>query len=176
MTKSLSNFVFDELTQASSEQTTRRERIFEAGQIKWLVLYLIEQAPKYAYEVIKQIGEIVGGGYSPSTGTIYPALAYLEEMQYIVTEADGSDRKQYLITAAGSAQLVKEQETIQSLLERFEVKRELHNNKQLIDACRAMENLKTALKMKLHQQKPDAALVRKIAATIDEAAVKITQL
>lgn len=176
MTKSLSNFVFDELTQASREPATRRERIFETGQTKWLVLYLIEQSPKYAYEVIKQISEIVGGGYSPSTGSIYPALAYLEEMQYILTDTDDSNRKQYLITAAGKAQLVEEQEIIQSLLERFEMKRELHNNKQLIDACRAMENLKTALKMKLHQQEPDAELVRKIAATIDQAAVKITQL
>ena len=61
-----------------------RKRLFEAGHMKLLVLYLIAQAPQFSYDIIKEIGNIVGGGYSPSTGTIYPTLNYLEEQRLVV--------------------------------------------------------------------------------------------
>ena len=75
-----------------------RKRLFEAGHMKLLVLHLISQAPKFSYDIIKDVGAIVGGGYSPSTGTIYPTLNYLEEQQYIHAELNAEDRKQYSVT------------------------------------------------------------------------------
>jgi Predicted transcriptional regulators len=73
--------------------------------MKLLVLHLISQAPKFSYDIIKDVGAIVGGGYSPSTGTIYPTLNYLEEQQYIHAELNAEDRKQYSVTQSGLAHL-----------------------------------------------------------------------
>ena len=42
----------------------RKQRLFEVGQMKLLALHLISFAPKYGYDLIKEVGEIVGGGYS----------------------------------------------------------------------------------------------------------------
>ena len=39
----------------------RKQRLFEAGQMKLLALHLISFAPKYGYDLIKEVGEIVGG-------------------------------------------------------------------------------------------------------------------
>ena len=41
----------------------RRGRLFEAGRMKLLVLYLIQQSPKHGYEIIKEISDLVGGDY-----------------------------------------------------------------------------------------------------------------
>lgn len=68
----------------STVPSARKQRLFEAGQMKLLVLHLIAQAPKYGYDLMKDIADIVGGGYSPSAGTIYPTLNYLEQQQYIL--------------------------------------------------------------------------------------------
>lgn len=85
----------------NSDKPSRKSRLFESGHMKLLVLSLIEQAPRYGYEIIKSIGELVGGGYSPSTGTIYPTLSYLEDMQFVSIEKPDGDRKQYKITVTG---------------------------------------------------------------------------
>ena len=76
----------DLLTDSERIQTSRKNRLFEAGHMKLVVLHLISLAPKHGYEIIKEIGEIVGGGYTPSAGTIYPTLNYLEDMQFISVE------------------------------------------------------------------------------------------
>ena len=87
----------------------RKQRLFEAGQMKLLALHLISFAPKYGYDLIKEVGEIVGGGYCPSAGTIYPTLNYLEGQQFVQVALDDAERKQYRITALGLKHLEVEQ-------------------------------------------------------------------
>ena len=154
----------------------RRGRLFEAGRMKLLVLHLIQQSPKHGYEIIKEISDLVGGGYSPSAGTIYPTLNWLEDMSFVTVENTESDRKQYHITQAGIAHLQQQQTIKQELLEKLQTRREIHNNDQLLDIHRAMENLKTSLRLKLKAQDFNPEQVRQIAEKIDQAAVEITRL
>lgn len=154
----------------------RRGRLFEAGRMKLLVLHLIQQSPKHGYEIIKEIGDLVGGGYSPSAGTIYPTLNWLEDMSFVSIENTEADRKQYHITQAGIAHLQQQQTITQELLEKLQTRREIHNNDQLLDIHRAMENLKTSLRLKLKNQDFNPEQVRQIAEKIDQAAVEITRL
>ncbi|RKG37954.1 PadR family transcriptional regulator [Acinetobacter rongchengensis] len=154
----------------------RRGRLFEAGRMKLLVLHLIQQSPKHGYEIIKEIGDLVGGGYSPSAGTIYPTLNWLEDMNFVTVEHTAGDRKQYHITPTGIAHLQQQQTITQELLEKLQTRREIHNNDQLLDIHRAMENLKTSLRLKLKNQDFNPEQVRQIAEKIDQAAVEITHL
>lgn len=154
----------------------RRGRLFEAGRMKLLVLYLIQQAPKHGYEIIKEISDLVGGDYIPSAGTIYPTLTYLEDMTFISIENIEAERKQYKITEAGLEHLKQQQEMIQVLLEKLKMKREIHSNDDLIDIHRALENLKTALGLKLKSNAVDPNKVRLIADKIDQVAVEIARL
>lgn len=162
---------------ADIESTAKpRKRLFEAGHMKLLVLHLIAQAPKFSYDIIKDVGAIVGGGYTPSAGTIYPTLNYLEEHHYIRLALNVDERKQYSITSAGIAHLEAEQTTVEKILCRFDTRKQIHNNEQFIDIKRAMENLKTSLRLKLSQAELSIEDVQKIAEQIDQAAANITRL
>jgi len=154
----------------------RRGRLFEAGRMKLLVLHLIQQAPKHGYDIIKEISELVGDGYSPSPGTIYPTLTYLEDMRFVTVAQIESDRKQYHITDLGVQHLSKHAEKIQQLLEKLQLKREIQSNDQLLDIHRAMENLKASLRLKLKGNEFDTEQIRSIAEKIDQAAVEIGRL
>jgi len=154
----------------------RRGRLFESGRMKLLVLYLIQQETKHGYEIIKDISDLVGDGYSPSPGTIYPTLAYLEDMGFVSVESIDVDRKQYRITNLGNIYLNEQQELVKKLLDKLKLKREIINNDKFIDIHRAMENLKTALRLKLATADIETEKVRQIAEKIDHAAVEIGRL
>ena len=154
----------------------RKQRLFEAGQMKLLALHLISFAPKYGYDLIKEVGEIVGGGYCPSAGTIYPTLNYLEEQQFVQVALDGAERKQYCITALGLKHLEVEQASVEKILSRFDTRKQIQNNEQYLDIKRAMENLKASLKLKIQHSELSAEQIRVIAEQIDQAAVNIARL
>lgn len=157
-------------------QQERRGRLFEAGRMKLLVLHLIGQKPKHGYDIIKEISDLVGGDYSPSAGTIYPTLNYLQDMDFVTVEATEDDRKLYYVTASGAQHLQQQNQMLQELLSKLHTRREIHNNDQLHDIQRAMENLKASLRLKLQGQQFDPDHVRQIAEKIDQAAVEIGRL
>lgn len=154
----------------------RRGRLFEAGRMKLLVLHLIAQSPKHGYEIIKEISELVGDGYSPSAGTIYPTLNWLEDMQFVTVQQTDAERKQYSITPAGETHLQQQQKMLQTLLEKLQMRRDIHEKDELLDIYRAMENLKTALRLKLKSSQVNPEQIQQIAEKIDQAAVEIGRL
>lgn len=160
-----------------TESTTKpRKRIFEAGQMKLLALHLIAQAPKHGYEIIKGISDLVGGGYCPSAGTIYPTLTYLEEQLWVCVEHSADERKQYIVTDLGLQHLHEQQVAVDQIFSRFDTRRQIQSNDQLLDIKRAMENLKYSLRLKIQHSELSTEEVRLIAEQIDQAAVNIGRL
>lgn len=163
-----------DLQHTEQHRSGRRGRLFESGRMKLLVLHLIQQSPKHGYEIIKEISDLVGDGYSPSAGTIYPTLTALEEMNCI--SLLDAERKQYQITDYGDSYLKEQQDMLLALLQKLRLRREIHNNDQLIDIHRAMENLKTALRLKLNIADLKPEQIYQIAEQIDQAAIAIGRL
>ena len=158
-----------------SESPTRK-RLFEAGQMKLLVLHFIAQNPKFSYDIIKDVANLVGGNYKPSTGTISPTLNYLEQQQYIRVEMTEDERKQYHITSQGLIHLQQNKSELDKVFERFNTRNQIQNNSEFLDIKRAMENLKVALRLKIQHENLSPSQVRAIAEKIDQAAVEITHL
>lgn len=96
----------------------RAGRMLAQGDLRLLALALIEQQPRHGYEIIKLIEEKTGGWYSPSPGTVYPTLTYLEEAGYVTVEAEGS-KKLYTITAEGRAYLDANRGIVDAVLGRL---------------------------------------------------------
>ena len=46
--------------------------MFDGGELRLVILALIAEKPRYGYEIIKELGERVGGDCSPSPGVVYP--------------------------------------------------------------------------------------------------------
>ena len=165
----------DLIADAESKPTTRK-RLFEAGQMKLLVLHFIAQSPKFSYDIIKEVAGLVGGNYKPSTGTICPTIHYLEEHHYTEVKLSEDERKQYHITAKGLKHLAAHQDEINKVLDRFNTRKQIQNNEHYVDIKRAMENLKTSLRLKLSHAELSSKDVLKIAEQIDQAAANITRL
>jgi len=162
---------------ADIESTAKpRKRLFEAGQMKLLVLHFIAQAPKFSYDIIKDVASLVGGNYKPSTGTICPTINYLEEHHYTEVQLSEDERKQYHITAQGLKHLAAHQDQINKVFDRFNTRKQIQNNEYYVDIKRAMENLKTSLRLKIQHTELNPEQIREISGKIDQAAVEIARM
>lgn len=153
-----------------------RKRLFESGQMKLLVLHFISQCPKYSYDLIKDIAALVGGDYKPSTGTIFPTIQYLEKHELIETQCCREQRKQYHITAKGRMHLEQHQDALKKVMDRFCTRLKIQQDEQYVDIKRAMEHLKTSLRLKIKHSELTQEQVRCIADQIDQAAIAISRL
>lgn len=97
-------------------EVLRAGRLFGDGDLKLLVLALLEEAPRHGYDIIKALEERSGGFYSPSPGVIYPTLTFLEEAGHATSAAEGS-RKVFSITEAGRELLDENRQLVERLLE-----------------------------------------------------------
>ncbi|HVD35339.1 MAG TPA: PadR family transcriptional regulator, partial [Rubrobacter sp.] len=78
----------------------RRGRMFERGDLKYVILDMLKDEPAHGYEIIRRLEERSRGFYSPSPGSVYPTLQLFEDMgQVTSTERDG--KKVYAITDEG---------------------------------------------------------------------------
>lgn len=77
-----------------------RESPLQRGNMKYIILDLIKEKPRYGYEIIQALEELSQGIYAPSAGAVYPTLQMLEEMGYVIgSQAEG--KRVYSITQEG---------------------------------------------------------------------------
>jgi DNA-binding PadR family transcriptional regulator len=92
----------------------RHSRLFEKGDLKFVVLDLLKDKPAHGYEVIRELEERFHGFYTPSAGSVYPTLQLLEDLGYVkAAEQDG--KKVYTITDAGRKFLQERGETVDKI-------------------------------------------------------------
>jgi len=148
----------------------RRGRFFEQGDLRWVLLGLIAEKPSHGYELIKAIEERLGGAYSPSPGVVYPTLTLLEDMGLIAATQSEGARKAFAITDEGRAALETNKATVESIRQKMAQFAEMVGGGPAPQIIRAMENLRTALRLKLESGKLADDQVARIAAALDAAA------
>jgi DNA-binding PadR family transcriptional regulator len=89
------------------EVETMRKSGPPKGLISYLVLELLDERPRYGYELLGEITEISGGHWEPSYGSVYPILYKFEEegVAERVERDDEPDRKYFALTDAGREEL-----------------------------------------------------------------------
>ncbi len=93
-------------------------RMFEQGDLKLVILRLLDEKPRHGYDIIKELEERSGGRYTPSAGAIYPTLTMLEDLGYAATTPEEGGKKVYTITDAGRAHLAEHRPVVDELFER----------------------------------------------------------
>ena len=94
-------------------------KIFERGDLKFVILRLISKRPMHGYEVMKALEEESKGYYRPSPGSVYPTLQMLDDEGYLtVEEKDG--KKIYTITDEGMAYLGDNEDIVDDVFDRVE--------------------------------------------------------
>ncbi len=89
-------------------------RVFGKGDLKYVILDLLQDRPAHGYELIRALEERFRGFYSPSPGSVYPTLQLLEGMGYVsATQRDG--KKVYSITDEGREFLKQNRRSIEDI-------------------------------------------------------------
>lgn len=96
-----------------------RWKIFERGDLKFVILRIISDEPMHGYDVMKALEKESAGMYRPSPGSVYPTLQMLEDEGYLtVVEADG--KKVYHITDEGKAYLDENSDVVDEVFDRVD--------------------------------------------------------
>jgi DNA-binding PadR family transcriptional regulator len=147
-------------------------RFLEHGDLRFVILALVAEKPSHGYELIRGLEERTGGAYRPSPGVIYPTLSLLEDEGFVRQSGGESGRKLYEITPAGQDALAGNRASVDAVFERMG---EAAASSAMSSAkvLRAMENLKTALRLRLSQGPISEAQIEAVAAAIDRAASEV---
>ncbi|MET0182269.1 MAG: PadR family transcriptional regulator [Caulobacterales bacterium] len=149
----------------------RGGRVFEQGDLRLVILKLIAEKPRHGYEIIKAIEDALGGAYSPSPGVVYPTLSMLDDQGFASVQAEDSGKKLYAATEAGLKHLEDNKPAVDAAFSRAEGASGDRLGGMRIR--RAMENLRTALRLRMSQGSLGEAEIDKIAAALDAAAASI---
>jgi DNA-binding PadR family transcriptional regulator len=97
----------------------RQSRLFKKGDLKYVILDIVKDYPSHGYDITTVLEDRFHGLYSPSAGSIYPILQYLENSNY-VTSCRKDGKNVYTITNAGKSFLEEEKDTTDKIKKRFQ--------------------------------------------------------
>lgn len=155
-----------------ARQRPRREKLFDASDIRLLILYFLGKNSAHGYELIKQTEALAKGEYAPSPGMIYPNLTLLEELGYI-EPAGKSGKKCWQLTGEGREFLTRQQASAEALVQRLESMAVLGENRRIPEVQRAIHNFRVALNTRLSGADIPRETLHQIIDILDEAAKKI---
>ena len=146
----------------------RGSRVFDQGDLRFVILRLISEKESHGYDIIRAIEERVGGAYSPSPGVVYPTLNLLEEMGYVTSRAEGG-KKLFTVTDEGRAALAQNQTAVDGIFRRME---DLHErfDGPAPRIARAMENLGSAIATRMRGGPVSPEQLNTLVDAIDAAA------
>jgi len=154
----------------------RRRRVFDAAELRLVLLKLISDQPRHGYELIRAIEELSGGSYVPSPGVVYPTLTMLHEMGQIEEAVSGGTRKAFSVTPEGAEHLVAKNAEVEALFARLAQLAGVRERRDGGPIRRAMQNLQTVLMYRLDREEVPAETLHHAAAILDEAAQRIERL
>jgi len=151
-----------------------RGRLFDAGDVKLVILKLLSEQPSYGYQLIKTMEQRLSGGYAPSPGVIYPTLTMLEE-EGLATATTESNKKVYSVTPEGLEFLAANGTRIDELFERLEETGRGFERGRSPELMKAFISLRGAVAAKVSRETVTPEQIRKITDAIHAAAKAIDE-
>lgn len=152
----------------------RRRRWFEAGDMKYVILKLLRDKPRHGYEVMKDLEDRMHGCYSPSPGTVYPTLQWLED-EGLVVARDVEGKKVYEITDAGRTFLETHKDVVEDIFDRVTETVERTVGGTMVEVNRALGQLVKAVYRTGWKAESDEARKR-VAEILSKASAEIEAL
>lgn len=123
----------------------RGRRMFGPGDLRLVLLALIEQQPRHGYDLIRAIETAFGGGYAPSPGVVYPNLALLSDEGLIAGVEDGG-KQVFSLTLAGKAWMDENRTAVDGVMQRMALAARMVSGEQAPEVVReAMHTLRQAV-------------------------------
>lgn len=153
----------------------RRGRLFDAGDLKLVILKLLSEQPSYGYQLIKTMEQRLSGSYAPSPGVIYPTLTMLEE-EGLASGTSENNKKVYSVTAEGTGFLEANQGRITELFDRMEETGRGYQRGRSPEVMKAFMNLRGAVAAKVSRDTVTPEQIVKITEAIHATAKIIDEL
>jgi DNA-binding PadR family transcriptional regulator len=142
--------------------------------MKYVILKMLRDKPRHGYEVMKDLEERMHGCYSPSPGTVYPTLQWLED-EGLVVARDVEGKKVYEITDTGRAFLDEHKDIVEDIFDRVSETVERTVGGSMVEVNRAVGQLVKTVYRTGWKSEGDAARKR-IAEILTKAAAEIEAL
>ena len=92
--------------------------MFGPGDLRLVLLALIEQEPRHGYDLIKAIETAFGGAYAPSPGVVYPNLSMLSD-EGLIAGVESGGKQVFSLTDAGKAWLDENRAAVDGVMQRM---------------------------------------------------------
>jgi len=123
----------------------RGRRMFGPGDLRLVLLALIEQEPRHGYDLIKAIETAFGGGYAPSPGVVYPNLSLLSD-EGLIAGVEAGGKQVFSVTEAGQAWLDENRTAVDGVMQRMVLAARMVSGEQAPEVVReALHTLRQAI-------------------------------
>ena len=145
-----------------------RWRVFERGDLKFVILRLVSEKPMHGYEVMQALEEEAHGCYKASPGSVYPTLQMLEDEGYVrCKEEEG--KKTYEITDEGRTYLDDHGDVVDEIFERLGSFADRFWGKDTRDLSAAFSRLAQSTFEGAFTREAGPDILRKMADALDRA-------
>jgi len=152
-----------------------RWRVFERGDLKFVILRLVSEKPMHGYEVMQALEEESGGCYKASPGSVYPTLQMLEDEGYVRSE-EKEGKKVYEITDEGREYLEENGDILDEISERISSFADRFMGKESRDLSAAFSRLAHTTFEGAFSWGTGAEVLRKMADALDRAREEMEDL
>jgi DNA-binding PadR family transcriptional regulator len=152
-----------------------RDRLFDGGDVRLVVLKLLSEQPSYGYQLIKTMEQRLSGGYTPSAGVIYPTLTMLEE-EGLTAVSSESGRKVYSVTPEGMEYLQTNRRHVEELFARLQEAGRSFERGRSPELMKAFMSLRNAVVARVSRESVTPEQIRRITEAIQAAAKAIDEL
>jgi len=154
----------------------RGGRMFEQGDLKYVILQLLDEKPRHGYEIIKLLEDRFGGMYSPSAGTVYPTLTLLEDMGYARVNVEEGGKKIYSITDEGRAYLAQNRSAVDDIFDRIGELGSAFLSDAMMEVNRAFKDVGQATYRGAPRIFRDKEAIAKIKEVLERAAREVDEI
>lgn len=154
----------------------RRGRVFEQGDLKYVILRLLAEKPRHGYEIIKELEDRFSGAYAPSAGTVYPTLALLEDLGYASVNLEEGGKKVYSITPEGEKYLEENKSAVEDIFERIQDFGSNFLSEAMMDVNRAFGRVARATYTAVPWHSGDKTVAAELKRILEKAAEDIEEL
>ena len=154
----------------------RGGRLFEQGDLKYVILQLLDEKPRHGYEIIKELEERFGGAYLPSPGTVYPTLTMLEDLGYARATQEEGGKKIYEITPEGKTYLEQNKSTVEDIFDRIAEFGSNFFSGPMMEVNHAFKDVGRATYSTAPRHVRDAERLRRIKEILERAAREIEEV
>lgn len=154
----------------------RGGRLFDQGDLKYVILQLLEEKPRHGYDIIKAIEERSGGAYAPSPGAVYPTLTLLEDLGYARVNPEEGGRKVYEITDEGRAYLTANKPVVDDIFARIAEVAQNIFGEPMMEVHKAFKDVGRAIYVRDGHTARTADQIKQVREILERAAREIAAL